>query len=282
MHNIKVFISSSEKKDSLLPLINTFTGKSSSGLVFGTVNVVEPSITDKYDQDYFSVYNLLKTVSDDDYLIFCKDTAVSASNSEIIYNIIEKSIELNVDGKFDLFYLAKWLDSCHNYVNFNSVDNTTVKIVDTVSPNGILCIMFSPSGRKKFLEIYDIEKNPILIQTATRKETLGHYLHNRIGLKTNTDTDLATIHQKFYAITTTPNLVNFSIEKVKSSGDYIKTVECRDVPTTEESQNSSSSSSMAFFWFIILVLAIIIIIFLFFRYYGSETPDNVKMTIKTQ
>lgn len=280
-NNIKVFIISNSPKDSLKSVTSIFDGVSSSGKTSSTINVVTEQKSDIYDTDYYTLYNLLLSVSDTDYFIFCKDAVVSSSTSKNTLDVIEKTILLNKDSnRFDLFYLAKWVDRCDQYTNFNTINDTGMKLVDTISPNGVLCIMFSPEGRKKFLEIYNIDTNPILTQTNKNKESLGHYLHNRIGLKTNIDSQLPNLRQKFYAITTTPSLLNFDITKRLNDNELIKTVECRDVPTIEIKQNSSNN--MSFFWFIIIIIGIILIIFLFYKYSESPSLDNTKIIISTK
>lgn len=279
--NIKISIFSNENPKTV---VNIFSGKSSSNLVNGTVKIIPIEKNDKYDLDYFLTYNTLLNYSDTDYVIICKDTVVSSMPSDAIYDVLEEAIKRNNDTsnnyEFDMFYLGKWMDRCDQYTNQIDVGNTGLKIVNTISPNGVMCIMFSPKGRKKFLEIYDINTNPILNQTESNKQTLGHYLHHRIGLQTNYLNDIPVLQQKFYTITSVPSLINFDISKRKNDNEFIKTVECRN--TQQEVKNTSSSqSNMSFFWFVIILIIIFIVVLLFFKYNTiSNVPTNPILRVE--
>jgi hypothetical protein len=278
--NIKIFIFSNENPQTVK---NIFSGKSNSGLVSGTVNVVPIIENEKFDLDYWLTYNSLRNSTDTDYVIICKDAVVSTMNSSDIFDILENVINRNdtdPNNSFDLFYLGKWMDRCDQFTNQIDIGDTGMKIVNTISPNGIMCIMFSPQGRKKFLEIYDIEKTPILTQTLTNKQTLGHYLHHRIGLKTNylNDNDIPISQQKFYAITSSPSIIDFDISKRKSDSEFIKTVECRN--TQQEVKNTETQSSMTFFWFIVIVLIIIFVVWICYKYSSSYKIEKVVEKIQ--
>jgi len=266
-HNIKVYIISEGDPTITKQL---FSAKSTSGRVNATVNIIKP-IKNEYDSDYFLTYNSL-IESENQYVIICKDTAISSSTSENIFNVIEGVINRNIDGSdnsFDIFYMAKWMDRCDQYTNQVDIGDSGMKVVNTISPNGVLCLMFSPNGGKKFVNIYHIDKNPIPVQTDINNKTLGHYLHSRVGLRSN----VVDVNQQFYAITTTPSLVNFDISKRKSDDEFIKTVECRNVQK-ETKNTTTQSSNMVFFWFVIIVLIIIFFIWIIFKYNSPPIQKN--------
>lgn len=283
---IKIFIISDKVESELSGVISMFSGKSTSGRTSGNVSVIPVQDNDKYDTDYFTIYNCLSGTFDSDYVIMCKDTAVSTSPSSRIYDVLETAIQSNTEEPnsiqgFDLFYLAKWADRCDLYTNTRDFQNTGIKIVNSASPNGVLCLMFSPEGKAKFLEVFNIETNPIPKPTDIDKSTLGTYLHRRVGIRTSHQQylTLPANQQKFYAATTTPTLVTFDIFKRKSDNEMIKTVECRDTPQ-EDIPNTNTSNMSIFWFFVIVVLACVLIYFIYVAFYSGsvETTNNKSKT----
>ena len=115
----------------------------------------------------------------DSFVIICKDTAISSASSATILDVVEATIESSSypGNQFDLFYLAKWMDRCDQYTNVREVGANGLKLVDTISPNGVLCLMFSPQGVTKFLSSFSPDENPIINQP------LGQVLNSRISGK---------------------------------------------------------------------------------------------------
>jgi hypothetical protein len=221
----------------------------------------------EYDYDYEIVINSFNLASkkenyENTYIIICKSSSVSACTSETISEIIEKVINENenCDNIFDIFYLSKWLDRCDQYTNIREMDSG-LKIVNTYSPNGIQCIMFSPQGREKFLKLYDPEENPIY------GIKLSHVLNLRIDQSGEKNVDINS-DEVFIAITTTPSLINYDIVNCKGKkSNNLKLCECRDIPNPAKPEPGVTTSHMAFFWLIIIIIFVILITIVTVKYF---------------
>lgn len=275
--HIDVFISTKhqpEESHRFANASNIFTGTSTSGKTFarGGIRVISTSADPKdalLDPEFVFVRQALLLAEDDSYVIVCKDTAVAVATSRTIYDVIEKTIEHSSTSnanQFDIFYLANWADRCDLYTNERNVGERGLVIVNTVSPNGALCLMFSPEGRKKFLRVFKdgIPKDP------AGSRSLGYHLHNRVGSRSNISKhphNGTTIGERFYATTSSPTLLNFDMHNRTSDADFAKSAECRSVPPAEmgPSRVESSSSRMAFFWFVIVTIIVIAVAWLLIR-----------------
>lgn len=262
-----------------------FTGKTTSGKKVH-IKKVDLDLHNRHDCDYQIVIKSFDLTEDEnDYVLICKSSCVSASSSNTILNLIEKVIENNENGDncFDLFYLSKWLDRCDLYSNVYECDSG-LKIVNTFSPNGIHCLMFSPKGREKFMKYYSPEENPI------RDMTLSQVLNNRIGQRcqeyVNLDED-----ETFIAITTTPTLINYDIINGKGNKhNNLKLSECRDIPHPSKPEPTPTTSHMAFFWLLIIIIFVTLIAFIFVRYYidkynkplGGFYPSPPKVVLPSE
>lgn len=273
---IKVYIFSDENKIENITTTKLFSDKSSDGLVSASINILNPVVND-YDSDYFLTYTALISSNPEDYVVICKDTAISSSSSQTIFDFMQTIINKNIsdsNNSFDICYMGKWMDRCNQYTNITDVNSSGLKTANTISPNGILCLMFSPEGRAKFLEIYNINTNPIPVQTAINNQSLGHHLNGKIGLKTSFSNS-----KKFYAITTIPSIINFDITKRKSDDEFIKTVECRNIQ--KETKNTDvNNSNMMFFWFIIIILIVIFFVWIIFKYSSYNKIENPIIYVK--
>lgn len=238
-----------------------FKGKSDCGYKVH-VKIVSFCPHDKHDYDYQIVIESFNLACDDDYVIICKSTAVSASSCNTILNIIEKVVndDKSGDNCFDIFYLSKWLDRCDQYSNVHECESG-LKIVNTVSPNGVHCLMFSPRGREKFMREYHPDKNPI------HDRTLGQVLNARIGQRGNENVSVND-DEVFTAITTTPSLINYDIINGKGHKyNNLKLSECRDIPDPAKPEPTHTTSHMAFFWLLIIIVFVVLISFILVRYY---------------
>jgi len=246
-----------------------FTGKSDNGnkIYIETISV---DLHNKHDNDYQIVlesFNLASTKKnyEDTYILICKSTAISSASSNTILNVIEKVVndDLNGTNCFDIFYLSKWLDRCDQYSNVHEF-HSGLNIVNTYSPHGIHCLMFSPRGRNKFLIHYNPNSNPIC------DRSLGHVLNSRIGHKNTTHINIES-DEVFIAITTTPSIINYDI--INGKGDpsnNLKLCECRDIPHPSKPEFSPTTSHMAFFWLLIIIIFVCLIVFILIRYYINK------------
>jgi hypothetical protein len=319
-NNIDVFISTKEDDiNTLTGVINIFNGRSPSGNTIGNISILNtPASIYGWDDDYSMILDAFsKTTDPNNYVIVCKDSTISGYTSDIIYMHLENAInssELDPINSFDIFYLAFWADRCDLHHNTRNSGDTGLKIANTVSPNGIQCLMFSPYGRQKFLKVFNPTNNPVMKATSAFPETLGHKIQKKLSSacrKNDKQTLLMPEDERFYATCTNTPLVNFDVTKRKSDAELIKMNACRNPPPTQpiegvqipnkvtfspdiENKNVSTnvsnqslinqpiepveikSSSMSVFWFIVVIIIVIIIIVILFKYFG--TPSKVVYT----
>jgi hypothetical protein len=256
-YKINVFISVKEEdKAKIQHLVRIFYGGSSSGRICRpTITLLEKknNINPEYDPDYdFILDSILKSNKDDkcecnvgdpnchngiipgckvheeSYTIICKDSAISACSAQTLYDYIERSIDLSREkgNAFDVLYLGKWMDKCDKYTNVRTIGEGGVKLVDTISPNGILSMMFTPSGKEKFMKTFNPSTNPIMRATTKSPKTFGHHLNALISNKKGNK-------EVFKATTFTPNVINFNVLDRVNDKELIKTIECQEVPSTK-------------------------------------------------
>lgn len=251
-----------------------FEGKTTSGKEVASIEKIHFKLNDTCDHDYQLLIHSFGLASkkshyDNMYIILCKNTAVSSSTSQNILDVLEFVIHENKNHKnvFDLFYLSKWLDRCDQYTNIKEINNG-LKVINTNSPNGFHCVMFSPLGRKKFLRSYHPDKHPI----ADR--TLAQVLNSRIGYKDDK-------HEgTFIALSTTPTLLNYDV--IDGRGDpknTLKTSECRDTHIPTKPTVGKVTSNMGFFWFIIITILIVLAAWCLIRfgfYYSNKYDDEIS------
>nr|QBK90178.1 MAG: glycosyltransferase family 25 [Pithovirus LCPAC102] len=82
------------------------------------------------------------------YCIVMKDTSICTIDKKCIYDILKDTINLN---DWDITYLCRWLDVCESNEPIYSNNKYNNNIIQTYSPHGIQCLMFSPIGRKRIL-----------------------------------------------------------------------------------------------------------------------------------
>lgn len=251
---VKVYIFDDGHGESAMEL---FSGESSSGRNLD-VEKIKYQCENKYDPDYETVIKAFSLAYheenyEDLYIIICKSSAVSVASSQRIIDVIE---EVVFNECFDIFYLSKWLDRCDQYSNIKELDSG-MKLVNTISPNGIHCIMFSPRGRNKFLTWYYPSENPIV------NRTLGQVLNARIGEEYE--------NGAFVALSTTPTLINFDVVSNKDDPvNVLKTIECRNIPFLAKPEAKCTTTAMQFFYLIIIIIIIVLIAFILIRYFTKH------------
>jgi hypothetical protein len=250
-----------------------FEGETTSGKKIESITDVHLKIKDDCDPDYQILIEAFKLASnkphyDHTYIIVCKSTAVSSSSSQTILDVLEHVINENENhqNEFDIFYLSKWLDRCDQYTNIKELDNG-LKVINTNSPNGFHCIMFSPKGRKKFLRSYHPNKDPIV------NRPLAQVLNSRISYHDDKHEGV------FIALSTTPTLLSYDV--IEGRGDPMNTLkasECRDTHIPTKPTTGKTTSNMGFFWFIIITVIIVIAAWLLIKvgYYYSKKSENIE------
>lgn len=197
-----------------------------------------------WDQDYYIAMKAFEMTSVDSTVIICKDTAVSATPTDIILSIVDAA--LTEDESIDVLYLSKWMDRCDLYSEKREFG--AVKIVKTFSPNGFHCLLFTPSGRKKLLNMHNPKDNALI------DKPLSLVLNSYIG------------SGLLNAATTYPSLVQFDISKRKNDDELLKTTECRQPPVIRDYKHEKSEGGSAYLWFIIVAVIIVILITLMIKY----------------
>lgn len=261
---VKVYITGSESNPDL---IRAFEGQSSDSTVQASVEEVNYEESDNYDPDYYTIYQCLLNSNENDFTIICKNTATTGYSSTQLYDTLGAALV----NDYDVLYLANWVDRCDQFTDYKKIGPGSASLVNTANANGVLCLLFTPSGRDKFLSVYNIDVFPV--KKSPTGQTLGHLLHNRLGLKTSSITDsikLPPKQQKFYAKTIYPPVISFDFQKRASDAELIKMSFCRDTPNTTKPTSSNNNSGMGVFYFIVIVVILCIIVGLLI-WAGSST-----------
>ncbi len=279
-YNINIFINS-VKEDRLQDVLKIFIGRSSSQKIDNPqITVIQkPNYNTDFDHDYNFVQNSIDQANIDDsnsnrdsYSIFTQDSIVSTCRVQELYDAIEDVIESSPD--FDIFYLSNYMDQCDKMTDIKSMTDSNKKIVTTVSPSpgSFSCILFSPSGKKKFNEYF--KTNPVPKSTLSSKKTLGNYLN------------LKTTSGDFKSITIVPPLIQFNIFDRKNDRELNKVMLCsesesikkkreitKNVTKPDVKKETPGEYNLSFIWFIIIVIAILIIAFVLIKY--TSTKNSV-------
>jgi Ca2+/Na+ antiporter len=283
--------------------------------------LVPENLNEKLDPDYAMYYEALKRSNQWDkennisssFTIVCKDTITSNNSAQTLYDILERAIDLSKgidlfsnppilplegeeekESNFDLLWMAVHMDDCDHYTNVRDLNETGMKLVDTIEPNGVLCILFTPEGKQKFLSIFDDKVNPIKKGTVTAPRSLGKELNSRINNNKNEK-------DKFRAVTPFPSLVDFNIFARGDNRELIRTVRCKDStksknmnlnankttgtidslnskPIKVEDQNKQQKNnnvSMSFFWFIVVIIIILFIAYFLIKFTAKKNEIPV-------
>jgi hypothetical protein len=276
-YNINVFINT-VKDDRLEDVVKIFVGESSSKKISNVpITILQnQNYNPDNDQDYNFVKSSIDQAEIDDknsYTIVCQDSVVSLSKARELYDMIEEAIESTPD--FDIFYLANYMDQCEKMTDIKPLGITGTKLVNTVSPSpgSFLCLLFSPSGKRKFNEYFN--EKPVPKSSLTSKKTLGNYLNSM------------TKDGKFKSVTTSPPLIQFNIFTRKNDRELQKVMQCSE-PTgskklrqdtkknieVEIEKTKNNNTNTTFIWFILIIIIILIGAYLLIRYTGVKSEDT--------
>jgi hypothetical protein len=226
--------------------------------IFAQSNV---TVIDYDNNEYNFVIDAFSRTSDDKYVILCYNSVATSSTSETIFNILNTVIELSkTSNKFDVFYLSKYADYCQKYNSTVDINNTGLKFVMTTNPNGMICVMFSPSGIKKLNKIL-----PSIMKKS--KNSFGHEL-----------TKLVQNDNDFIAASTSPSLLQYNIfsntELNNLENNYIKTIECM-----YPNYGQKPPQNLTIFWIVVVLIVVVLVMYLIVKYTHSNNIDNITNVV---
>ena len=193
-----------------------------------------------WSRDFSIMIRALKLVETDaKFVIICRDEAVSNVSPNDLLEVVYSCMRNYENHPFDLLYLSKWLDRCDLHANARNVG--AVRVVETLEPHGLCCLMLSPSGISKFLSTWNPELNP------------------HVGASLDDDLSLAISEGKFIALTTSPNLVSFDTQKRKNDKDFEKTHECVVIDVRDRKE-TKREQGLGMLWFVVTMIVIILVI----------------------
>jgi hypothetical protein len=175
----------------------------------------------------------------DDYCILVKDNTITTNSPE---RIAEHINIFKSKADSDVIYLCKWLDRCDLYTNKEKVLSEGSMVVKTQSPQGIQCIMFSPTGRDIILGKKTMKNNKYF--KVKQHNDLGYSLNREI-VAGNIDANCVV-----------PNLVDYDPTTARCNSDYNKTKECID----PEHANKNESNNSGYWWILLIIVILIILI----------------------
>jgi len=178
----------------------------------------------------------------ENYTIIIKDTSISSSSSEVVTKVILKLIEISQKVNWDIAYLNKWLDRCDLYNSEKNIEieDLSIYITETFSPNGTQALMFSKDGRDRILGLKPLLDNSSFIP-----------FNNSIDLSLH----IAIENKKLIAYTVVPNLFEYNIIFSENISDIVKSHDCR-IPNLVKEEKGI----LPFLWFIIAILGTILLI----------------------
>ncbi len=227
-----------------------------NGIEFVAPNIPDSEFCDSINHDYVRLMKLLELSDCETFVIYIRSTTTTIleSNDLIlnIYNLIEKYNNSNEDckSKFDLFYLTKWVDRCDQYTVVGKLENSNVDVVETVRPNGLQAILFSPSGAERI------------------KNSLAEPINYAVSLALTQLIADGTL----LALTTPVSLMSYDVSAATKEIDYVKSHECANLPC-DKGKPTSQGSNMSLFVFIV-ILIIVIAIFYFLITMVSKPKEN--------
>lgn len=179
----------------------------------------------------------------DSYSLIIKDTSVTVSTADQIYQLLN---QVTQQAGWELFYLTKWLDRCDLYGIPQNVKNKTYTFINTFSPNGFQAIMFSPKGRDVILGKIPM-KNGKLFPPVT--QPIENQFNQNIS------------NGNITAISTIPNLFEYDINQATTIADFQKGSMCSPNIGVTSTIAGTDQTPLSFIWYIIILIMIIVIIF---------------------
>lgn len=220
----KLYVYTDKKSDNN----KLFSGKSTSGETV-QVKVERLDVSSKDDL----IAKAILMTPDDGYIICAYGGLKTTLSPTDILDSLEFIIKEKED--LDIFYLSIYADNC--LLRTDETDYKNMTFVRTLSPYGTECILITPKGVKKFLE---------LIQED----------HGR-----GFDFYLNAASEKMMNYTSLPSLVKIDISKMKNEVNYIKVAECREEIISKRpiELTEKPNGNMNFFWFLVILITILFV-----------------------
>lgn len=291
-YEVKTFLQADASDPNIPKIVNIFYGVSSSNRTTNDMSILESTnYKENLDYDYQFLIDAFSKSNVDDYVIICKKNAISPFDGVKMTDYLEKIFD-EMSGNFDVLFLANWMDRCDLYTDIRTVTDGGLKINKTESPNGDLCILFTPSGKRKFLENFDPTTNPIYKNDVkdTNKENSEKINGKTLSYYLNTFAQ----NGKFMTLTSNPPVVNFDMTTATSNAEYIKGIQCREVPSVKNGGNETQmlkekvgdieegkivQNDLTWFWLILVILVILLIAYVI--YFLTTLNVSNDQTVKT-
>lgn len=195
------------------------------------------------------------------YVLILKDTSVTVSTMEQIYQLLNQATE---QAGWELFYLTKWNDRCDLYGIPQNVKNKTYTFINTFSPNGFQAIMFSPRGRDIIIGVIPM-KNGKLFTPVT--QAIEIQLNSNIA------------NGNIIAISTIPNIFEYNISLATNSADYEKANLCSatSIAGSRNRTVTTEQTGMSLLWYIIIIIMIILIVVALWYLFGGNHPKKKEV-----
>lgn len=203
-----------------------FYGQSSSGETVQTkIEVIE-----SVDKDDLIAKAILRA-PEDAYIICAYGGLKTTMSPKEILDGIE--FILKEKPTLDVFYLTIYADNCS--LRTDETDYKNMTFVRTLSPYGTECILITPKGVNKFLD---------LIQDD----------HGR-----GFDFYLNAASEKMMNYTSLPPFLKVDISMLDHEKNYVKVAECREeiISTKPIELTKKPNGNLNFFWFFVIIVTIL-------------------------
>lgn len=151
--------------------------------------------------------------------------------------------------KWDIAYLADWLDKCELFEKVDKKSKDLIKWVKTKSPNGTQALLWSPRGR-------DI----VLGKKCMKNGNYFPPLHTTLSNQLNINIENGNLR----ALTTTPYFFFFDVNLAKTAYDLQKLCGCSEVEEVVE-----ETTPVVFTIFVVLVTLVVSLAWLSYTMWGK-------------
>lgn len=242
MNNIYVFT------DSISENYKIFYGGSTSG------RTVEAKIErlDVKSRDHLISEAMLKAPQNS-YILCAYGPLQTTMTKKGIFDALEYVIEKIVD--FDVFYLTIYSDDCPLRTDISDYEDMSFE--RTLSPHGTECILISPQGVNKILDI------------IKGGEGRGY------------DFYLNAAAEKMMLYTSSPPMMMVDVSKRSKDTELIKSSVCREIITAKNPLKISTiyNGNMNLCWFFIII---IFVLFIATMVLSFDTKPKIKNEINNQ